>query len=72
MAPFYAAGMYDFFTSPLGVNGDGDGTGWDEMLCGYGEGVVILYGVNSFANALASTDEYKNDPRNPVKPAAAH
>ncbi|KAF2192549.1 hypothetical protein K469DRAFT_717094 [Zopfia rhizophila CBS 207.26] len=31
----------------------------------YISGLVILYGVNSFANALASTDEYKNDPRNP-------
>ncbi|EON66326.1 F-type H+-transporting ATPase subunit J [Coniosporium apollinis CBS 100218] len=31
----------------------------------YVAGLVILYGVNSFANTLASTDEYKNDPRNP-------
>ncbi|KAF2790332.1 mitochondrial F1F0 ATP synthase-like protein subunit Atp18, partial [Melanomma pulvis-pyrius CBS 109.77] len=32
----------------------------------YISGIVILYGVNSFANALASSDEYKNDPRNPA------
>ncbi|RPB01446.1 hypothetical protein L873DRAFT_657199 [Choiromyces venosus 120613-1] len=28
-------------------------------------GVVIFYGVNSLSNFLASTEEYKNDPRNP-------
>ncbi|RHZ68296.1 F1F0 ATP synthase subunit i [Aspergillus thermomutatus] len=28
-------------------------------------GVVILYGVNSLANALMNTEEFKNDPRNP-------
>ncbi|KAF2271051.1 hypothetical protein CC78DRAFT_10131 [Lojkania enalia] len=32
----------------------------------YIAGVVVLYGVNSFANVLASTDEFKNDPRNPA------
>ncbi|OCL08565.1 hypothetical protein AOQ84DRAFT_354425 [Glonium stellatum] len=31
----------------------------------YVAGIVILYGINSFANVLANTDEYKNDPRNP-------
>ncbi|KAF2467252.1 uncharacterized protein BDR25DRAFT_305678 [Lindgomyces ingoldianus] len=41
----------------------------------YISGLVILYGVNSFANALASSDEYKNDPRNPAlknKSASSH
>ncbi|PGH13458.1 hypothetical protein AJ80_06327 [Polytolypa hystricis UAMH7299] len=28
-------------------------------------GLVMLYGVNSFANVLMNTDEFKNDPRNP-------
>lgn len=36
----------------------------------YAAGVVILYGINSFANKLASTDEYKNDPRNPALKSA--
>ncbi|ORY10623.1 ATPase, F0 complex, subunit J [Clohesyomyces aquaticus] len=39
----------------------------------YISGLVILYGVNSFANTLAATDEYKNDPRNPAnKNQSAH
>ncbi|KAF2867115.1 ATPase, F0 complex, subunit J, partial [Massariosphaeria phaeospora] len=39
----------------------------------YISGLVILYGVNSFANALAASDEYKDDPRNPaVKHAKAN
>ncbi|PSN69937.1 mitochondrial F1F0 ATP synthase-like protein subunit Atp18 [Corynespora cassiicola Philippines] len=37
----------------------------------YVSGLVILYGVNSFANTLAATDEYKNDPRNPALKHAA-
>ncbi|USP82827.1 uncharacterized protein yc1106_10101 [Curvularia clavata] len=32
----------------------------------YVSGLVILYGVNSAANAMAQADEYKNDPRNPA------
>ncbi|KAK2767381.1 hypothetical protein FQN54_003537 [Arachnomyces sp. PD_36] len=28
-------------------------------------GVVVLYGVNSFANVMMASDEFKNDPRNP-------
>ncbi|KAF2021649.1 hypothetical protein BU24DRAFT_362373 [Aaosphaeria arxii CBS 175.79] len=36
------------------------------MLPFYVSGLVILYGVNAFANTLAATDEYKNDPRNPA------
>ncbi|KAI5812874.1 ATP synthase j chain-domain-containing protein [Pyronema omphalodes] len=36
-------------------------------------GVVVAYGINSFANLLASTDEFKNDPRNPAaKKNAGH
>ncbi|OOF95953.1 F1F0 ATP synthase subunit i [Aspergillus ibericus CBS 121593] len=31
----------------------------------FAAGVVILYGVNSFANVLMNTAEFKNDPRNP-------
>lgn len=31
----------------------------------YAAGLIIAYGVNSFANVLMATDEYKNDPRNP-------
>ncbi|KAL3416854.1 ATP synthase j chain-domain-containing protein [Aspergillus fumigatus] len=31
----------------------------------FAAGVVILYGVNSLANALMNTEEFKNDPRNP-------
>ncbi|KAL2353742.1 ATPase, F0 complex, subunit J [Cryomyces antarcticus] len=32
----------------------------------YVAGVVILYGINSFANALANSEEHRNDPRNPA------
>ncbi|KAH9868200.1 hypothetical protein J1614_007272 [Plenodomus biglobosus] len=32
----------------------------------YVSGLVILYGVNSAANAMAQGEEYKNDPRNPA------
>ncbi|OJJ51383.1 hypothetical protein ASPZODRAFT_21854 [Penicilliopsis zonata CBS 506.65] len=35
----------------------------------FAAGLVILYGVNSFANVLMSTDEFKNDPRNPNRKA---
>ncbi|KAH8803063.1 ATPase, F0 complex, subunit J [Xylogone sp. PMI_703] len=42
----------------------------------YVAGVVIMYGINSFANVMANTDEFKNDPRNPnaksAKPAEKH
>ncbi|KAL4895566.1 ATPase, F0 complex, subunit J [Aspergillus ambiguus] len=31
----------------------------------FAAGLVILYGINSFGNLLMSTEEYKNDPRNP-------
>jgi F-type H+-transporting ATPase subunit j len=31
----------------------------------FAAGVVILFGVNSLANALMNTEEFKNDPRNP-------
>jgi len=27
-------------------------------------GVVVFYGINSFAGVLANSDEFKNDPRN--------
>ncbi|KZF19239.1 ATPase, F0 complex, subunit J [Xylona heveae TC161] len=32
----------------------------------YAAGAIIFYGIASFADALANTDEYKNDPRNPA------
>lgn len=35
----------------------------------YAAGLVILYGINSFATTMRNTDEFKNDPRNGVKPA---
>ncbi|KAN0110918.1 mitochondrial F1F0 ATP synthase-like protein subunit Atp18 [Hyaloscypha variabilis] len=39
-------------------------------------GIVILYGVNSFATLMMNSDEFKNDPRNPnaksPKPADKH
>ncbi|CAD6449077.1 f69e0861-e52e-4673-ab42-8afd91860f46 [Sclerotinia trifoliorum] len=39
-------------------------------------GVVIMYGINSAANAMANSEEFKNDPRNPnaktPKPADKH
>ncbi|KAF1809949.1 hypothetical protein P152DRAFT_476076 [Eremomyces bilateralis CBS 781.70] len=41
----------------------------------YISGVVILYGVNSMATAMANTDEHRNDPRNHIvrnKTQAAH
>ncbi|CAI6334473.1 unnamed protein product [Periconia digitata] len=39
----------------------------------YVSGLVVLYGVNSMANAMMLSDEHKNDPRNQLtrnKPAA--
>ncbi|KAH8719411.1 ATPase, F0 complex, subunit J [Phaeosphaeriaceae sp. PMI808] len=32
----------------------------------YISGLVILYGVNSAASIMSTTDEFKNDPRNPA------
>ncbi|PSS12543.1 hypothetical protein M430DRAFT_44446 [Amorphotheca resinae ATCC 22711] len=40
----------------------------------YAAGLIIMYGVNSAANAMMNSAEFKNDPRNPHlkdKPAAA-
>ncbi|KAF2485980.1 ATPase, F0 complex, subunit J [Neohortaea acidophila] len=31
----------------------------------YTAGLVIAYGINSAANVMMQSDEYKNDPRNP-------
>ncbi|PLB45746.1 putative mitochondrial F1F0 ATP synthase subunit Atp18 [Aspergillus steynii IBT 23096] len=31
----------------------------------FAAGAVILYGINSAANAMMNTAEFKNDPRNP-------
>lgn len=31
----------------------------------YVAGLVVLYGVNSLANAMMNSEEFKNDPRNP-------
>ncbi|KAA8647226.1 hypothetical protein EYZ11_008658 [Aspergillus tanneri] len=31
----------------------------------FAAGAVVLYGINSFANVMMSTNEFKNDPRNP-------
>ncbi|KAF2861435.1 putative mitochondrial F1F0 ATP synthase subunit Atp18 [Piedraia hortae CBS 480.64] len=28
-------------------------------------GALVLYGVNSVANAMMNSEEFKNDPRNP-------
>ncbi|KAL4799761.1 ATPase, F0 complex, subunit J [Aspergillus venezuelensis] len=36
----------------------------------FAAGLVILYGVNSAANAMANSAEFKNDPRNPNRGAA--
>ncbi|GFF98986.1 hypothetical protein IFM61392_00582 [Aspergillus lentulus] len=55
MAPFFAAGMPSSF-----YRGDVELADWTQK-----SGVVILYGVNSLANALMNTEEFKNDPRNP-------
>ncbi|KAF2090108.1 putative mitochondrial F1F0 ATP synthase subunit Atp18 [Saccharata proteae CBS 121410] len=37
----------------------------------YAAGLVILYGVNSFANAMYNSAEFKDDPRNPLKKTGA-
>ncbi|KAF2757423.1 hypothetical protein EJ05DRAFT_500960 [Pseudovirgaria hyperparasitica] len=43
------------------------------MIPFYAAGLIVMYGVNSFAGALAQSDEYKNDPRNPAsKSSDAH
>ncbi|OAX79588.1 hypothetical protein ACJ72_06092 [Emergomyces africanus] len=42
------------------------------MLPFFAAGLIVLYGVNGFANVLINTDEFKNDPRNPrAQPAKA-
>ncbi|KAF6233648.1 hypothetical protein HO173_008205 [Letharia columbiana] len=28
-------------------------------------GLIMMYGINSAANALAQSEQFKNDPRNP-------
>ncbi|KAF2438772.1 hypothetical protein P171DRAFT_371338 [Karstenula rhodostoma CBS 690.94] len=33
----------------------------------YVSGLVILYGVNAAAGAMMTADEYKEDPRNPLR-----
>ncbi|KAI9929244.1 hypothetical protein ASPWEDRAFT_168917 [Aspergillus wentii DTO 134E9] len=38
----------------------------------FAAGAVILYGVNSLANALSQTAEFKNDPRNPNAGKSSH
>ncbi|KAI1004298.1 hypothetical protein K3495_g3911 [Podosphaera aphanis] len=35
------------------------------MVPFYAAGLVVLYGMNSLANAMMNSDEFKNDPRNP-------
>ncbi|KIW01025.1 uncharacterized protein PV09_07541 [Verruconis gallopava] len=42
------------------------------MMPFYAAGLIVLYGINSFAGVLANTDEYKNDPRNPNARAGSH
>ncbi|ESZ99468.1 putative mitochondrial F1F0 ATP synthase subunit Atp18 [Sclerotinia borealis F-4128] len=31
----------------------------------WGLGIIVMYGVNSAATAMANSEEFKNDPRNP-------
>ncbi|PTU25167.1 hypothetical protein P175DRAFT_0554415 [Aspergillus ochraceoroseus IBT 24754] len=38
----------------------------------FAAGLVVLYGVNSFANLLMGTAEFKNDPRNPNAKNSKH
>ncbi|KAK1147412.1 atp18 subunit J of the mitochondrial F1F0 ATP synthase [Aspergillus melleus] len=38
----------------------------------FAAGAVILYGINSAANAMMNTAEFKNDPRNPNAKNAKH
>ncbi|PGH29149.1 F-type H+-transporting ATPase subunit J [[Emmonsia] crescens] len=46
------------------------------MLPFFAAGLIVLYGINGFANVLMSTPEFKNDPRNPnarpFKPEEKH
>ncbi|RHZ74978.1 hypothetical protein CDV55_109203 [Aspergillus turcosus] len=56
MAPFFAAGNAVSILAKAGV---------PQSNADFVAGVVILYGVNSLANALMNTEEFKNDPRNP-------
>ncbi|PGH09878.1 hypothetical protein AJ79_05605 [Helicocarpus griseus UAMH5409] len=35
------------------------------MLPFFAAGLIVLYGINGFANVMMSTPEFKNDPRNP-------
>ncbi|PQE31829.1 F-type H+-transporting ATPase subunit J protein [Rutstroemia sp. NJR-2017a WRK4] len=53
--------------------------GWSVWYGGaddWDAGVVVFYGINSFANMLANSEEFRNDPRNPnaktPKPADKH
>ncbi|KAI6888106.1 hypothetical protein KC318_g16000 [Hortaea werneckii] len=38
----------------------------------YTAGLIIAYGINSAATAMMQSDEYKNDPRNPMAKKAQH
>ncbi|KAK0253749.1 atp18 subunit J of the mitochondrial F1F0 ATP synthase [Friedmanniomyces endolithicus] len=37
----------------------------------YTAGLIVAYGINSFATTLANSDEYRNDPRNPALKSGA-
>ncbi|KAK3696776.1 atp18 subunit J of the mitochondrial F1F0 ATP synthase [Vermiconidia calcicola] len=56
MWPFYTAGTPTMFSH-------------DITIPGAVPSLIIAYGINNFAGALANTDEYKNDPRNPARGA---
>ncbi|SLM34609.1 mitochondrial f1f0 atp synthase subunit atp18 [Lasallia pustulata] len=71
MAPFYAAGE-PCLPSPLLIPFP-LGRTHRIQSANHGPhttGLIILYGVNSFATVLENSDEYKNDPRNPASKTA--
>ncbi|KIV89349.1 hypothetical protein B0A52_06212 [Exophiala mesophila] len=37
----------------------------EPMIPFYAAGLIVLWAVNSGANAMMASDEFKNDPRNP-------
>ncbi|EEH17093.1 hypothetical protein PABG_07180 [Paracoccidioides brasiliensis Pb03] len=40
------------------------------MLPFFAAGLIVLYGINEFANVMMNTPEFKNDSRNPHAKAA--
>ncbi|TKA26378.1 hypothetical protein B0A54_16829 [Friedmanniomyces endolithicus] len=73
MWPFYTAGKRFYTRDPRTLSTPAPGS---ERLDGPrltegASGLIVAYGINSFATTLANSDEYRNDPRNPALKSGA-